>query len=82
MGGKYARLLETQLEQLRDEAAHGNRELHLDDVFVVHWLAFFNPTIRSLRTIEDFSQTILRERERQSELARQSAARRRAKKQA
>lgn len=57
MGGKYVRLLETQLEQLRDESAHGNRELHLDDVFVVHLLAFFNPTVRSLRTIEDFSQT-------------------------
>ena len=57
MGGKYVRLLETQLQQLRDESAHGNRELHLDDVFVVHLLAFFNPTIRSLRTIEDFSQT-------------------------
>lgn len=57
IGGKFVRLLETQLQQLRDESAHGNRELCLDDVFVVHLLAFFNPTIRSLRTIEDFSQT-------------------------
>ena len=57
IGGKYVRLLENQLQHLRDASAHGNRELHLDHVFVVHLLAFFNPTIRTLRTIEDFSQT-------------------------
>ena len=57
IGGKFVRLLETQLQQLRDESAHGNRELFLDDVFVVYLLAFFTPTVRSLRTIEDFSQT-------------------------
>src|SRR5688572_29287419 len=58
MGGKYVRLLEKQLQELRaQEAAHGNRALFLDDVFVAYLLAFFNPTIRSLRTIEDFSQT-------------------------
>lgn len=57
IGGKYVRLLERQLNQLRGEPAHGNRTLHLDDVFVTHLLAFFNPTVRSLRTIEDFSQT-------------------------
>jgi hypothetical protein len=57
LGGKYVRLLERCLEGLREEEAHGNRQLFLDDVFVVYLLAFFNPTIRSLRTIEDFSQT-------------------------
>jgi hypothetical protein len=57
IGGKYVRLLENYLEQLRAEDQHGNRRLHLDDVFVAYLLAFFNPTIRSLRTIEDFSQT-------------------------
>lgn len=58
MGGKYVRLLEKQLQELRaKESAHGNRALFLDDVFVAYLLAFFNPTIRSLRTIEDFSQT-------------------------
>jgi hypothetical protein len=31
--------------------------LFLDDVVIAHLLAFFNPTLRSLRTIEDFSQT-------------------------
>ena len=58
LGGKYVRLLERCLEGLREEEAHGNRQLFLDDVFVAYLLAFFNPTIRSLRTIEDFSQTV------------------------
>lgn len=58
MGGKYVRMLEKQLAELRRrDDAHGNRRLFLDDVFVTYLLAFFNPSIRSLRTIEDFSQT-------------------------
>ncbi len=57
IGAKYVRLLEKQLRDIQDEDAHGNRILFLDDVFVVYLLAFFNPTIRSLRTIEDLSQT-------------------------
>ena len=56
-GGKYVRMLETHVRALRDRAAHGNRTLFLDDVVIAHLLAFFNPTLRSLRTIEDFSQT-------------------------
>lgn len=58
MGGKYVRVLEKFLSQLRADDKHGNRQLFLDDVFVAYLLAFFNPTIRSLRTIEDFSQTV------------------------
>jgi hypothetical protein len=57
MGGKYVRLLEGYLQALRGEDEHGNRQLFLDDVFVAYLLAFFNPTVRSLRTLEDFSQT-------------------------
>jgi hypothetical protein len=57
VGAKYVRLLEKQLRTMRDEAAHGNRRLFLDDVLVVYLLAFFNPTVRSLRTVEDLSQT-------------------------
>ena len=57
IGAKYVRLLEKQLQKLHDEDAHGNRRLFLDDVFVAYLLAFYNPTIRSLRTIEDLSQT-------------------------
>ncbi|MGD0656347.1 MAG: IS4 family transposase [Thermoguttaceae bacterium] len=56
-GGKYVRMLEKYAHCLRETDAHGNRQLFLDDVVVAHLLAFFNPTLRSLRTIEDFSQT-------------------------
>jgi hypothetical protein len=58
LGAKYVRLLEKQVQKLRDEEhQHGNRALFLDDVFIAYLLAFFNPTIRSLRTIEDLSLT-------------------------
>jgi hypothetical protein len=57
VGGKYVRSLETLIRALRPEDAHGNRILHLDDVLVCYLLAFFNPSIRSLRTVEDFSRT-------------------------
>jgi hypothetical protein len=56
-GGKYVRMLQTHVRALRDRPAHGNRHVFLDDVAIAHLLAFFNPTLRSLRTIEDFSQT-------------------------
>lgn len=56
-GGKYVRMLERLVRGLRGDEAHGNRRLFLDDVVIAHLLAFFNPTLRSLRTIEDFSQT-------------------------
>ena len=57
VGAKHVRALERLVEQLREEGAHGNRALFLDDVFVAYLLAFFNPGLRTLRTIEDFSQT-------------------------
>lgn len=57
VGGKYVRLLAKYVQTLRDEDSHGNRTLFLDDVFIVSLLAFHNPLLRSLRTIEDFSQT-------------------------
>ena len=57
IGAKYVRLLEKQLRQMRNESTHGNRQLFLDDVLVAYLLAFFNPMVRSLRTIEDLSQT-------------------------
>jgi hypothetical protein len=43
---------------LRDESAHGNRQLFLDDMFVTYLLAFLSSTIRLLRSIEGFSQTV------------------------
>ncbi len=57
VGAKHIRSLERLIEGLRPETPHGNRELFLDDVFVAYLLAFFNPALRTLRTIEDFSQT-------------------------
>jgi DDE family transposase len=57
VGGKYVQTLERLLEELHDKDAHGNRHLFLDDVVTAYLLAFFNPTLRSLRTLEDFSQT-------------------------
>ena len=57
IGAKHIRSLERILDQLHDPNAHGNRELFLDDVFVAYLLAFFNPALRTLRTLEDFSQT-------------------------
>ncbi len=59
-GGKYVKLLENFAKSLREEdsqSSHGNQKLFLDDVFLVYLLAFYNPSIHSLRTYEDFSQT-------------------------
>ena len=57
-GRSLVSMLQRHVAQLRDEAgAHGNRDVFLDDVFIAYLLAFFNPSVRSLRTIEDFSQT-------------------------
>lgn len=57
VGGKHIHTLERLLESLPDPNAHGNRTVFLDNVFVASLLAFYNPTLRSLRTIEDFSQS-------------------------
>jgi hypothetical protein len=56
-GTKYVRSLQRHLLQLRAAHPHPNRTLFYDDVAVAYLLAFFTPTIRSLRTLEDFSQT-------------------------
>jgi hypothetical protein len=56
-GAAHVRSLERIVEGLHETNAHGNRELFLDDVFVAYLLAFFNPALRTLRTLEDFSQT-------------------------
>ena len=61
-GGRLVAELARHVQNLRSEEVHGNRRLFLDDVFVAYLLAFFNPSIRSLRTIEDFSQTVQAQR--------------------
>ena len=57
VGAKHVRSIARLIEQLREEKPHGNRDLFLDDVFIASLLAFFNPALRTLRTVEDFSQT-------------------------
>lgn len=44
--------LDAHLARLRQRPAHGNRTLHVDQLFVALLLGFFNPTVRSLRLIE------------------------------
>lgn len=56
-GANHVRSLERLVEELREDDPHGNRYLFLDDVFIAYLLAFFNPALRTLRTIEDFSQS-------------------------
>jgi hypothetical protein len=59
-GSKYLRILEKHVLALRAQTkpdAHGNQQLFLDDVVLAHLYSFFNPTIKSLRVIEDFSHT-------------------------
>jgi hypothetical protein len=57
VGGKHVQTLERLIEELHEKDAHGNRDLFLDDVFTAYLLAFFNPSLRSLRLLEDFSVT-------------------------
>jgi transposase len=57
IGAGYLDLLQRHLRRLRKADRHPNRLLHYDDLFAAYLLAFFNPTLRSLRTIEDFSTT-------------------------
>lgn len=56
-GGKYVRGLQAHLARLRAAHAHPNRNLFFDSVTIAYLLAFFSPAIRSLRTLDDFSQT-------------------------
>jgi hypothetical protein len=54
--------IEELLRSLRAEPAHGNRTLFYDQLVVAHLLAFFNTSVKSLRTIEDVfeSETVRR----------------------
>jgi hypothetical protein len=54
-GGGYVARLQDHLGHLRD-TEHGNRRLHFDSLVTALLLAFYNPTCRSLRTLEGLSQ--------------------------
>jgi len=47
-----AALIERHLQRLRELPAHGNRKLHVDQLFLGLLLAMFDPMARSLRVIE------------------------------
>jgi hypothetical protein len=53
VGRRLIRLLEDELRALHAVPVHGNRALLADHVLVAHLVAFFNPALDSLRTIED-----------------------------
>lgn len=53
VGARYTRLIEEHLQALHNHPSHGNRQLFLDQIVVAHLLAFFNPTIKGLRGMED-----------------------------
>lgn len=56
IGGKHVQRLQRHLDHLHGAYDHPNRRLYYDTFLCAHLLAFFNPTLRSTRTIEDFSQ--------------------------
>jgi hypothetical protein len=53
VGRKFVRILDELLDDLRRQHQHPNRSLYYDDVVVAHLLAFFNPALRGLRSIQD-----------------------------
>jgi IS4 transposase len=63
VGRRFIRLIDEQLAHLHRLPAHGNRDVYLDHLTVAHLIAFFNPAVRGLRTIEDvFDDTNARKR--------------------
>lgn len=54
-GLKFFKPLRALFERLRPEAAHPNRELHYDHYICLLLLYFFNPTLKSLRDIQQIS---------------------------
>lgn len=55
-GGRYVHLLEKHLRRLHGHYQHGNRVLFFDQLVSAYLLAFFNPSVHTLRTLSDFSQ--------------------------
>ena len=55
VGAKYLKVLAKHRKRLRRSAGHPNRVLHYDDLLTLLLLGFFNPTLRSLRCLEDAS---------------------------
>jgi len=56
LGGKYVTFLQGHLDQLRRAYTHPNRVVFYDELVIAYLMAFFHPTVRSLRTLDDLSQ--------------------------
>jgi hypothetical protein len=57
VGAGYLKMLDKHRRRLHAAGGeHPNRVLHYDDVFTLLLLSFFNPALRSLRTIDDASR--------------------------
>lgn len=56
LGRRHLRVLLRHRDKLRRAYDHGNRVLHYDTILTAYLLAFFNPILRSLRMLEDFSK--------------------------
>lgn len=54
-GAKFLRAVARALEPLKDVPAHGNRTLHLHPLVVTLVTSFYDPSVRSLRTIEAYT---------------------------
>jgi transposase len=57
MGARQLAPLQRVLDDLQAADVHGNLRVADHPVLVLHLLAFFNPIVRSLRLMEDLSQT-------------------------
>jgi hypothetical protein len=57
MGARQLAPLQRLLDQMHAAPTHGNLRLQDGHVLVLHLLSFFNPIVRSLRLMEDLSQT-------------------------
>jgi hypothetical protein len=55
VGRRNVRMLQRHLDRLRAANPHGNRIVHFDNLLLALLLGFYNPTCRSLRTIEGLS---------------------------
>jgi hypothetical protein len=63
IGSRFIDILQRELDHLHRLPAHGNRELFFDQVVVAHLIAFFNPVLSGLRSIEDiFEQPEIQKR--------------------
>ena len=61
VGGANIVVLQRHLERLRAAHGHPNRQLHLDNLTVALLYAFYNPTCRSLRTLEGLGKVCQQE---------------------